>query len=237
MKVLCVGYPLEELQMVFLSPELMIIAPSRSGLLSAIFGKDGMAMAKREFPDAVVIGYGIPDMDTPEDAVRQFREILPAAIILTAGVSGKDGEVSLYDPRLDICMHASLKDQDALVKKLQALFSNYVPPASQDEQTLLQCGSLCLNISNRILGNDGKEVALTGNEVALLQPLMQSPNKIVSYEDIAIRLQESGYAGSYGAITVVVSSVRHKLGKIGVDPRILIAERGQGYVLGAEEST
>lgn len=93
---------------------------------------------------------------------------------------------------------------------------------------ILSLGELRLDPVRRRLHVGEQPVELTGKEFAILQLLMQNPERVFTREEIGERVWDFAYEGASNMIDVYVGRLRRKLGKAG---RYLVTLRGQGYSL------
>jgi two-component system OmpR family response regulator len=78
---------------------------------------------------------------------------------------------------------------------------------------------------------DGKPVALTTSEFALLHALAQRPGRVLGREQLLQLLHGSAEEAFDRSIDVVVSRLRHKVEDDPRNPRMLKTIRGAGYML------
>ncbi len=109
-----------------------------------------------------------------------------------------------------------------------------VPPPSADAWhfegwTLDRAG-------RRLLASDGAEVSLTGGEFDLLCVLVQHAGRVLSRDFLLESTRGREAAPFDRTIDVQVGRLRRKLGDDTVEPRLIKAVRGAGYVLVARAS-
>ena len=91
-------------------------------------------------------------------------------------------------------------------------------------------GDLILDISEKSVTRDGKQIELTGKEYEVLEYLMQSKNRILSREQIKEHVWDFDYEGDSNIIDVLIKNIRKKI-DIEDGKQIIYTKRGLGYVI------
>lgn len=107
------------------------------------------------------------------------------------------------------------------------------PSSSAAER--LQFETWTLDVAaRRLIGDDGRDVELTGGEFDLLLVFARHPGRVLS-RDFLLEQTRGRSAGPYDrTIDVQVGRLRRKLGDEAANPRLLKAVRGAGYLFVAE---
>ena len=107
------------------------------------------------------------------------------------------------------------------------------PSSSAAER--LQFETWTLDVAaRRLIGEDGRDVELTGGEFDLLLVFARHPGRVLS-RDFLLEQTRGRSAGPYDrTIDVQVGRLRRKLGDEAANPRLLKAVRGAGYLFVAE---
>lgn len=119
--------------------------------------------------------------------------------------------------------------------ELEARIRNLLRRSFVQEDTVLRFAAISLDTLGRAAAVDGRPVALTRKELAILEYLMLHPGKVVSQEELMEHVWNMEADSFSNAVQVHIASLRKKLkDKMGFDP---IATRiGQGYCLREEGS-
>jgi two-component system KDP operon response regulator KdpE len=72
-------------------------------LTSARLGEEGIEMVKRQRPDIVVLGVGLPDMGFGE-ALKRIREVSTVPVLAIAREAEEDEAVAVLEAGADDCM-------------------------------------------------------------------------------------------------------------------------------------
>jgi two-component system KDP operon response regulator KdpE len=99
-------------------------------------------------------------------------------------------------------------------------------------------GLLIFELYDRRLAIDGRAVALSPSELAILSLLAGQPGAVAEYERILAELGLDGSQRSRGTLRSHVLRLRRKIERDSLHPEILLAEAGVGYRLAvsSEES-
>lgn len=118
-------------------------------------------------------------------------------------------------------------DQAVLTAKIRAVLRRAYDFSESDE---LEKGGAKLCLSDATLSFNGEKIALTKNEMRILQTLMESSGKIVSRETLMSRLWETDCYIDENTLSVNISRLRKKLEGIGLDGFIR-TKSGLGYIV------
>jgi two-component system OmpR family response regulator len=100
---------------------------------------------------------------------------------------------------------------------------------------VVKVGGLVVDPGARRATYDGRDLALTGYEFALLEALAKRAGRVLSREQLMEMARGNAEESFDRSIDVHVSRLRHKLGDDPKRPRLLKTVRGAGYLLAAED--
>lgn len=115
-----------------------------------------------------------------------------------------------------------------LVTKVQALLRRTYEFGR--ETNLMEHKGVILNVNNTTVVYEGQKVELTKNEYRILQVLMEQKGRVVSREDIMVKLWEDDSFVDDNTLTVNVTRLRKKLEKMGVTD-FIVTKKGIGYMI------
>ncbi|MBQ9535046.1 MAG: response regulator transcription factor [Clostridia bacterium] len=119
-------------------------------------------------------------------------------------------------------------DPDVLIAKLRAVLRRVYSPAEQN--LMLQCGDMLLNLADQSLSCGGQRLELTRNELRILRLLLENRGSIVSRERIIEALWESEDFIDDNTLTVNINRLRGKLRQVGLD-ELIKTRKGAGYLV------
>jgi DNA-binding response OmpR family regulator len=102
------------------------------------------------------------------------------------------------------------------------------------ESGVVRVGGLVVDPAARRVTLDGRDIALTGYEFALLDALARRAGRVLSREQLMELAGGSAEEAFDRSIDVHVSRLRQKLGDDPKRPRLIKTVRGAGYLLAAE---
>lgn len=194
-------------------------------VLTARDGEAGLALARKQTPDAIVLDLMMPRMDGLE-VCRRLRKETPTAgvpiLMLTAKADEADKVVGLELGADDyLTKPFSVRELRARVKALLRRSMENTPVAE-----VLELGPLTINLPAHKAYAGKKELSLTFTEFAILKALALKCGKVLSRDELISDARGVDVMVSDRTIDVHVASLRKKLGKHG---EWIETVRGLGY--------
>jgi DNA-binding response OmpR family regulator len=88
---------------------------------------------------------------------------------------------------------------------------------------------MTLNLANRSVTIDGKEVELTAKEFDLIQLFAKNPGKVYSRENLLETVWKYDYLGDLRTVDVHIRRLREKIEKDPGRPDLILTKWGVGY--------
>ncbi len=192
----------------------------------AFDGYEGYMFAKENIYDVIILDLMMPEMNGYEVLSKlRSQNILTPVLILTAKDSLNDKVKGLTTGADDYLVKPFEREEllariDALIRRNNGFFVN----------NTLEFKKLKMNLKNRKVYIDDKEVLLQGKQFDLLEYLIRSKNTIITKEQIFDKIWGFDSDTSTNVIEVYASGLRKELKKYGYD-RYLKTLRGVGYIL------
>lgn len=123
-------------------------------------------------------------------------------------------------------------DLTVLMAKLQAMLRRTYDFTTQT--SLLQHRGVILNVLNNTLTYQDQTIELTKNEYKILELLMENKEKIISRDEIIIKLWETDSFIDDNTLTVNMSRLRKKLELLGLMD-FIVTKKGLGYLIGGSD--
>lgn len=145
--------------------------------------------------------------------------------------------ISSMSDNMNIVMAMNMGGDDFIVKpfdltvlmaKVQAMLRRTYDFAGQTNY--LEHRGVILNTNDTTVTYQNEKLELTKNDYKILQVLMERKEKVVSREDIMMRLWESDSYVDDNTLTVNVTRLRKKLESIGVRD-FIVTKKGIGYMV------
>lgn len=189
-------------------------------------GYEGYMYAKGNIYDIIILDIMMPEMNGYEVLSRlRSHGILTPVLLLTAKDSVNDKVKGLNMGADDYLVKPF--EREELLARLEAIIRRNNGFFISDT---LYFKDLTLNLKNRKVYINGKEVALQGKQFDLLEYLINSKNTIITKEQIFDKIWGFDSVTSTNVIEVYASGLRKELKKYGYDKYIKTL-RGVGYIL------
>ena len=198
---------------------------SRYDVDHAYDGEEGVLYAKQEIYDAIILDIMMPYMNGYEvlSTIRNEKIFTPV-LILTAK-DGIDDKVKGFRAGADDYLVKPF-NREELIARVEALIrrvnGNYY-------QNTIEFKGLVLDLNNRKVSANGKEIILQGKQFDVLEYLINSKNTIITKDQIFDKIWGFNSNTTTNVIEVYASGLRKELKKIGYD-KYLKTIRGVGYI-------
>jgi DNA-binding response OmpR family regulator len=194
---------------------------------SAMDGETGLALARTENPDLLLVDVMLPKLDGL-GLVRAVRAVDPDLPIMILSAKGQEADkVAGLDLGADdyVVKPFSLKELLArIAAALRRARARGGPPARAR-----RFGDAEVDIAARQLTVGGMPVALTAREFDLLAFFVTHPGRVLSREQLTQAVWGSRYTGTARTVDNFVARLRCHIGDDAEKPRHLETVRGFGY--------
>jgi DNA-binding response OmpR family regulator len=153
-------------------------------------------------------------------SLRQHAEKLPIVLILDDGPYTNDkmgADVVLIQPFT-----------------LQKLINRMRPLIPAEPKDLLEAGALQLDVEQRLVRCQDRQVRLTPRLVTLLKILMEHPGELLDRKDLFRQVWDTAYTADTRTLDVHVSWLRQAVEEDPRHPKYIKTVRGAGYRLDVE---
>lgn len=195
-------------------------------VLKALDGTTGLRRFQEEGADIIILDLGLPDMDGLElcRTLKKTSDVL--IIVLTARDLPNDIVKGLEWGADDYVTKPF--NQLEFLARVQAVLRRGRRVAIQNEISFYG-GDLTINFDSREVKLKGVSVKLTPTEYNLLYHLATNPGKLLTHEDLLVKVWGHEYGSANDYLKVHIQHLRHKLGDNHEEPRLIATERGVGY--------
>jgi two-component system, OmpR family, KDP operon response regulator KdpE len=192
---------------------------------TAATGKEALAMAASNPPDALILDLVLPDV-SGTDVTRELRTWSSVPIVVLSAVGDEGEKVAALDAGADDYVTKPF-GMEELLARLRASLRRSGPPNGP----VIELGMLTFDLEKRALYVSGKLVALTPHEFDLLRLLATNEGKLLTHRTILRELWGPAYGEESHYLHVYVSQLRRKIEPDPARPRYLLTEPGAGYRL------
>ncbi|TGB08335.1 response regulator transcription factor [Streptomyces sp. MZ04] len=201
----------------------MIADGLRRDALAVDVASDGLTALRKlqlgEY-DVVVLDRDLPGLHGDEVCRRVVRQrLLTRVLMLTASGTVRDRVAGLGLGADDYLTKPFAYDE--LLARVLALGRRTRPALPP----VIERAGLVLDTARRQAGRDGRHLALSRKEFAVLEALLRAEGAVVSGEDLIEQVWEEDTSYRTNAVRVTLSKLRTKLG----DPPVVETVPGAGY--------
>ncbi len=190
-------------------------------------GPEGLARAREQTPDLLVLDLMLPGLDGIE-VCRRLRAESTLPIIMLTARSTEDDRLRGLDLGADDYLSKPFSPRE-LVARVRAVLRRVA--AAEPAPERLGCGDLVLEVAAHQATVRGVPLSLTPTELRLLAAMMRSPGRVFTRDELLCRACGESYAGGDRTVDVHVKNLRRKIEEDSSHPRHLLTVFGVGYKL------
>jgi DNA-binding response OmpR family regulator len=198
-------------------------------VLSAMGGRDGLALAQAMQPALVLLDLMLPDLPG-EHVCGELRRDSDVAIVMLTAKSTEDDRIRGLDLGADDYLVKPFSPRE-LVARVRALLRRTERRPATEQVLRFDHGELCLDPERHQAVVQGQPVELTPSEFKLLLALARSPGRVFSRFELINRVQGHDYDGYERTIDAHVKNLRRKIEPDATRPRYVQTVHGVGYRL------
>jgi two-component system, OmpR family, KDP operon response regulator KdpE len=192
---------------------------------TAATGEDGLAVAARAHPDAVVLDLGLPDL-AGLDVLRALRGWTTVPVIVLSARHEEQTKVEALDIGADDYVTKPF-GMDELLARLRATLRRSVPG---QEDALIETPDFTIDLAaKRARSADGEDVRLTPIEWGIVTTLVRNRGKLVTQRHLLQEVWGPQYETETEYLRVHMAAIRRKLEPTPSRPRYFVTEAGMGY--------
>jgi two-component system response regulator MprA len=194
---------------------------------TALTAGAGLAEARDEPPQLVILDLMLPDMDGYE-VCRRMRAVSAVPILMLTARDAIDDRVRGLDEGADDYLVKPFALQELLARVRVLLRRSQ----TAGEQRVYRFEDLTLDTATREAQRGDRSISLSTKEFQLLSLFMRHPRQVLTRDAIMDQVWGYDYSGESNVLEVYVGYLRQKL-EAGGEPRLIQTVRGAGYVLKA----
>ena len=195
-------------------------------------GRAGLDEARRQTFDLVLLDLMLPGLDGMA-VCRALREQKDTPIIMLTARGEEADRVMGLEAGADDYVAKPFSSRELLARVRAQV--RRARGRSGPSERVLRTGGLVLDTGALRATLDGRDVAVTGYEFAILRALAERAGRVLSREQLLDLAKGSAEEAFDRSIDGHISRLRHKLGDDPRHPRLLKTVRGAGYVLAARD--
>lgn len=191
-------------------------------------GKNGLAVARDNPPDLVILDWMLPGLDGLE-VCKRLRAASDIPILMLTAKDDVNDRVTGLDAGADDYLVKPFS-VDELLARIRALFRRSTPASKPD---VLRFADLTLDTGTHRAYRGERAIDLTAKEYELLELFMRNPRQVLTRDVIFDRVWDYDFGGESNIIEVYVRYLRQKTEQEN-ESRLIHTVRGVGYVLREE---
>ena len=196
-------------------------------VLEAASGREGLDLAAAERPALIVLDLGLPDMPGAE-VCRDIRGWSAVPIVVLSARHSDTEKAALLDLGADDYVTKPFSTIE-----LQARIRSHLRRAALSDagtaDARVEVDGIVIDLVRRSVTRDGTAVHLTPIEWELLRVLATNSGRTMTHAQLFSRVWGRPHGDAQQNLRVHVASVRRKLERDPVRPRIILTEPGVGY--------
>ena len=190
---------------------------------TAMDGEVGLSKARSWDYDAIILDIMLPRLDG-FGVLRELRKGKRTPVLLLTARDELADKVRGFDSGADDYVTKPF-EIDELVARVRALIRR----SANQPSPRIEVGDVEVDMAARTVTKDGRAVALTAKEYALVELLVLHRGKLVTRTMIYDHIYDEHDDTFSNVVDVYVANLRRKLGKDFIETR-----RGMGYIVGGQ---
>src|SRR5574341_192054 len=194
----------------------------------AATGEDGLAIAREQPPDLVILDIMMPGIGGLEVLRRLRAAGEPVPMLMLTAKDAPQDEVHGLEQGADDYVVKPFTFE-VLLARIRALLRRY----ETEHPPVLSFANLRLDTGTRRARRGTRDIDLTTTEYTLLSLLLEHPRQVLSREVLMEQVWGYDFGGDENVLETNVKQLRQKLEAKG-EPRLIHTVRSVGYVLREE---
>jgi two-component system KDP operon response regulator KdpE len=194
-------------------------------------GQAGLAEVVHSHPDVIILDLGLPDMPGVE-VLKRLREWSTTPVLILSVFGQEGSKIAGLDAGADDYLTKPFAGGE-LLARLRALLRRTKPA---DVASVLQFGTIVVDLERRRVTKGGQVVKLTAKEYALLRLLVSHRDKVLTHRQILSDLWGPKAERQTHYLRVFMMRLRRKLEEEPDAPKYFQTESGIGYRLVSDGS-
>ncbi|SMC32898.1 response regulator [Sporomusa malonica] len=192
----------------------------------AATGHDGVSRAAVFKPDILIVDLGLPDMDG-KAVIREIREWSQAPVIILTARDQEQEKIEALDAGADDYVTKPF-GMGELMARMRVCLRRM---AASESEPVLTCGGLAVDLVQRRVTVDGREIKLTPTEYEIIKIMAQQAGRVLTHKQLLKAVWGNAYNEDTHYIRVYIGQLRRKIEDDPAQPRYIITESGVGYRL------
>jgi two-component system, OmpR family, KDP operon response regulator KdpE len=189
-------------------------------------GQEGLVQAAQCRPGVILLDLGLPDFDGLT-VLKRLREWSRVPVIILSVRDREAEKAAALDAGADDYVTKPFGSTELLARLRVALRHS----EKQDEEPIFRSGGVVVDLADRCVTVDGKEISLTATEYNLLRLLVRHAGKVLTQRFLLREVWGPNAEKQNHYLRVYIARLREKLENNPSRPDLLLTEPGIGYRL------
>jgi two-component system KDP operon response regulator KdpE len=194
-------------------------------VLEALDGAMALKLAATAAPDAIILDLGLPDRDG-KDVLADLRSFSPVPVLVLSARDREAEKIAALDLGANDYVEKPFGIGELMARLRVAMRQTGAP---RPEQSLLNFGSLQIDLAKRLVSRDGEVIHLTPKEYDLLTTLARDAGRVITHKQILASLWGPAHKDDTQYLRVFIGQLRAKIETDPSAPRLIKTESGVGY--------
>jgi len=196
-------------------------------VVEASTGRAGIDIAAAERPALVILDLGLPDMDGAA-VCKSIRSWSTAPIIVLSARGSVQEKADLLDLGADDYIAKPFSTVE-LQARVRAQLRRARISAASDEPHVIEADGASIDLAKPSVKRDGVAVHLTKTEWELLRTLIKNAGRTMTHRQLFHAVWGNSHGDVQQYLRVHIRSIRRKIERDSVRPKLIITEPGVGY--------
>ncbi|BBB92329.1 MAG TPA: response regulator [Methylomusa anaerophila] len=193
---------------------------------AAVTGQEGINWAAVHKPDLIIVDLGLPDMDG-KNVIKKIREWSQVPIIILTARDQEQEKIEALDAGADDYVTKPFGMGELMARMRVSLRR----AATAENDPVLSCGGLVIDLVQRRVTVEGREIKLTPTEYEIIKIMAQHAGRVLTHKQLLKAVWGNTYNEDTHYIRVYVGQLRRKIEQDPARPQYIITESGVGYRL------
>jgi two-component system KDP operon response regulator KdpE len=192
----------------------------------AATGVEGINRVAIFKPDLVIVDLGLPDMDG-KAVVKAIREWSQTPLVVLTARDQEQEKIEALDAGADDYVTKPFSVGELMARMRVSLRRS----AASEHEPVIACGDLVVDLLQRRVTVEDREIKLTPTEYELIKVLAQHRGRVLTHRQLLKAVWGTAYNEDTHYIRVYIGQLRRKIEANPTQPRHIITESGVGYRL------
>jgi two-component system, OmpR family, KDP operon response regulator KdpE len=186
--------------------------------------KEGLVGAANHPPDLIILDLGLPDEDG-HSVLKKLREWYTNPVLILSVQNSEDDIIKALDNGANDYLSKPFRTGELLARIRSAIRSS----STEENQPVINCGDLQVDLGQRTILKKGEPVKLTATEYALLALFVRNEGKVLTHQYLLRDVWGPGYINQTQYLRVFIAQLRKKIENDPNRPDLILTESGIGY--------